>query len=65
MDEIEIKQIAVDSYSYIKGVHLGLLMARDLIKDEEDKRKLTAASIDVHNQALNLKKSIKPNGENS
>lgn len=47
IEEIEIKQIPVDQYSYIKGINLGLLMAREMIEDIEIKAKLKVAATEV------------------
>lgn len=58
-DKLEIEQIKLDPYSYIKGTHLGLLIAQELVSNPIDKQKIMAASIEVHRKSLHMKKEQK------
>jgi hypothetical protein len=57
MEEIEIKKIKVDSYSYLKGIRYGFMASRDIVESFEDKRKLSEAIIIISKQIKDIEKN--------
>lgn len=57
ISEGEIKYIKVDPYSYAKGSRFGLMLAKELVNEPENKGKLTEAIIKISKDIKEMEKA--------